>query len=102
MGNIPGRAFAVRPQAVYAYFDKVQLWFREPLDRSRLTRLKQECGRGGIHVDRRPARFGQGYRQRVELRQPFTAALRELSNCSDALVNRVEIALDFVFTDAVA
>ena len=58
--------------------------------------LRKMCG--SIYVDRRlGARFGQGYIQRIELRQPSPAALQWVANRPEALINRIEIALDYTF-----
>jgi hypothetical protein len=50
-----------------------------------------------LYVENRPSRFGQGYRQRLELRQPLQTALQWVAERDDALVNRVEITLDYIF-----
>jgi hypothetical protein len=71
-----------------------------PLDRITLAVLKKECGRGGIHIENRPARFNnrhRQYRQRIELRQPTKKALQWLVARDDVLINRAEIAFDLVF-----
>jgi hypothetical protein len=83
-----------------AYFDKIQFWVSHPLNRDVLAVLERACGRGGIHVDNRPARFNdchRQYRQRIELRQPSRRALRWLARRSDVLINRAEITLDLTF-----
>jgi len=85
------------PAAVHAYFDKKQVWLRRPADQTALEFLKKHCGKGGLYVENRPAPFGQGYRQRLELRQPSPATLQWLAERDDVLINRVEIALDFIF-----
>jgi hypothetical protein len=50
-----------------------------------------------LYVDNRPSSFGQGYRQRLEFKQPLDTALHWLAQRDDVLINRVEIALDFIF-----
>jgi hypothetical protein len=55
------------------------------------------CGKGGIHIANGPARFDARYRQRVELRQPTDLALQRLSENHEALINRVEISVDYIF-----
>ena len=82
---------------VYSYFDKVQFWVHQPLNPATLAALKEQCGRGGIHADNNPARFDFRYRQRIELKQPSEDALRWLAGHDDALINRLEIAIDYVF-----
>jgi hypothetical protein len=86
-----------KPLSVYAYFDKIQFWVLRPLDHETLAWLRRQCGRGGLHADNRPARFDARYRQRIELRQPSEKALHWLAGCDDALINRAEITIDFVF-----
>jgi hypothetical protein len=97
MANVPRHATPMKPAAIYAYFDKVQFWVREPIDRQTLAELRTQCGRGGIFAKKRPARFDGRYRQRVELRQPTTPAFSWLAQREDALINRAEITLDLVF-----
>jgi hypothetical protein len=64
-----------------------------------IAELRRSCGRGGLYIDNRGARFDSVYRQRIELRQPSQLAFQWLAKRQDALINRVEIALDFVFED---
>jgi hypothetical protein len=85
------------PQAVHPYLDKIQVWLRSPADGTTLGALAKHCGRDGLYVDNKPAPFGQGYRQRIELRQPSPKALQWLADRNDVLINRVEIALDYIF-----
>jgi len=90
-------ALPAKPVGINPYFDKIQFWIRKPLDTKARALLKRACGQGGIHIDNRPARFGRGYRQRIELRQPTKKALQWLAERDDVLINRAEIALDLVF-----
>jgi hypothetical protein len=85
------------PTAVYPYFDKVQVWLKPPANPNDLEFLRKQCGKGGLYADNRPAPFGQGYKQRLELRQPSPEALQWLARRDDVFVNRGEIALDFIF-----
>lgn len=87
----------LKPSAVRTFIDKVQIWFCMPIDRVTIDRLRKECGRGGIYVEWRRARFDRRFRQRAELRQPSDNVLQWLSNRPDILVNRAEFALDFIF-----
>ena len=97
MATIPPHATLIKPSAIYAYFDKIQFWLQEPIDRRKVAQLRKQCGRGGVFVQNGPARFNARYRQRVEFRQPTDQALRWLAQREDALINRAEIALDSVF-----
>jgi hypothetical protein len=85
------------PIGIHPYFDKIQFWVCNPLNRNTLTVLERACGRGGIHEDNRRARFDRQYRQRIELRQPSQRALRWLARHNDVLINRAEITLDLNF-----
>ena len=101
MTTIPSAPVPMKPSAIYGYFDKIQFWVLTPLDSMTIASLRRQCGQGGLHVDNRPARFDGGYRQRIELRQPSDNALAWLAGHDDALINRVEIALDFTFRSKV-
>ena len=96
MGVIRG-ALPAAPIAVYPYFDKVQFWLKSPADRTTVARLRRHCGH--LHPDDRPARFGQGYRQRLEFKQPDEDALRWIAGQSDVLINRLEVTLDMIYPD---
>jgi len=85
------------PTGVHPYFDKFQFWVCNPLDQGTLAWLRKQCGRGGLHVENRPARFNARFRQRIELRQPSDQALRWLACRDDALINRAEITIDLTF-----
>jgi hypothetical protein len=94
----PGLKFLLRePIARYAYIDKIQFWVIDPLDQHTLDLLKAECGKGGLFVTNKRARFDHRLRQRVQLRQPTENALRLLAQRNDVLINGVEIALDLIF-----
>ncbi len=88
-----------QPIASYGYFDSIQCWIPEPLDQHTLDLLKAECGRGGLFVINKRARFDDRFRQRVQLRQPTENALRLLAQRNDVLINGAEIALDLIFKD---
>ena len=85
------------PIARYAYIDKIQFWVIDPLDQYTLDLLKAECGKGGLFVINKRARFDHRFRQRVQLRQPTENALRLLAQRNDVLINGVEITLDLIF-----
>jgi hypothetical protein len=85
------------PTGVCPYFDKLQFWVCNPLGHSTLAWLREQCGRGGLYVENKPARFNGRFRQRIELRQPSDQALRWLARHEDALINRVEITIDLAF-----
>jgi len=95
---LPGRTFSVKPSAVHAYFDKIQFWLRQPLDRALQNQLRQAVGH--LHVEDGRARFDPKLVQRGELKQPSEEALHWVANRDDACVNIAEMALDFVFDNA--
>jgi hypothetical protein len=101
MGIISRHPVPVRPAAIYPYFDKVQVWCRNPADGPTLARLRQHCGRGGLHAQNAPARFNPKFRQRLGFKQPNHHALRWIAARNDALINQVEIALDLIFADII-
>jgi hypothetical protein len=84
------------PRNVIPYIDKVQVWVRKPVDQTTLAALRKECGKGGLGVNCGGARFNALFRQRLEFRQPSRRALEWIANRDDALINRIEIALDFI------
>jgi hypothetical protein len=79
----------------FAYFDQVQFWIVKPLDRQTIAWLQKHC-RGRIHVHDKPAKFNPRYRQRINLFQPDEQTLRWVAECDHALINRVEVAIDYV------
>ncbi len=96
MGIISRGALPIKPNTIRCYFDRVAFWLPKPADHATFKKLKAGCGKGGIRVDDKHARFGN-FCQRIELRQPSEAALRILAHRRDALVNAVEFAADFIF-----
>jgi hypothetical protein len=88
---------SLRPTSADAYFDKIQLWLRQPISTSEITKLRSACGRGGVYVQNKPAAFDRSYCQRIELRQPGNAALSWIAARPDALINRAEFAIDYIF-----
>jgi hypothetical protein len=102
MNIIARRAPPINPSAIHPYFDAVRLWVREPYDSEALAQLRAQCGRGGIHPENGPARFDSRLRQRIDIRQPSADALRQLARRDDVLINKVEVALDYVFHSPVA
>jgi hypothetical protein len=94
---IPRRTTPIKPTAREAYFDKVQFWVRTPLNDATLGELRSECGRGGLYVENRPARFDARYRQRLELKQPNRTTMEWIARRDDALINGAEVAVDYVF-----
>jgi hypothetical protein len=87
----------IKPAAIHPYFDKLQVWIPKPLNASTLASLRDQCGRGGIFAENKPARFDARYRQRIEFRQPSDRVLRWLMRHQEVLINRAEVAVDYVF-----
>lgn len=94
MNYIPRYSPTVKPASVLPYFDRVQVWIKSRASASGLKLLRENSGH--LYVENSPARFDYSYLQRIELKQPKTAALEWVAARSDALVNRVEIALDYI------
>lgn len=94
MNYIPRRCSPVKPIGIYGYFDRVQVWLKSPANKMAMKLLRENSGH--LYVENGPARFDYSYRQRIELKQPKVAALDWIASRSDALVNRVEIALDYI------
>jgi len=81
--------------SVYPYFDNLQVWLRRPIDRAKLKILRRQCRH--LRVRNKPTRFLGGYSQRLKFKGPGIGVLRWLASRDDALVNRIEISLDYVF-----
>jgi hypothetical protein len=90
-------ALSIVPVATMSYCDSVQAWLKMPLPRTEIRRLREQCD---LHVLNRPKRWDRTYRQRLQLRQPSLAALQFLAGMNEVLINRVEIALDWIFARA--
>lgn len=85
------------PLSAVAYFDTVCAWLPRPARQAGLAELSLSCSH--LHVRTRSARFSKKYRQRIDLKQPTSEAIRWLSRRS-ALINRVEVAVDYAFASA--
>jgi hypothetical protein len=93
--NIAATTTLTKTESVWPFFDKVAVWLRRPASKTALAELKKQCGH--LHVGNHRARFDGNFRQRLELKQPTDAALRWLAARDDALINQIEVALDFIF-----
>jgi hypothetical protein len=98
--NLPAPVFAVKPLALYYYFDKIQVWLKRPLDDQTIRRLHVEYGRR-LHIRNKPARFNSSFRQRIQLTRPRPEALRLLAGRADAYLNYAEVARDAIYADPV-
>jgi hypothetical protein len=85
------------PCAVEPYFDLIQVWRREPLDKATRAWLFRQCRH--LHLENGAARFDSRLRQRVEMKGLSTAGLTWLVAQKDAYLNRLEIAIDLHFGD---
>lgn len=94
------RKVPVNPITIFGYFDKFQVWFKTPLDRLTLNKLRKNCGKGGLYYENRNARWDWNYKQRVEFRQPNDWLVKWLSERDDeeVVINGLEVAVDFSFT----
>jgi hypothetical protein len=95
LGRIPSPVAPVKPIDIHPYFDRIQIWLKRPATAAAITKLRKDCGH--LHCDNRRARFDGTYRQRLEFKQPGDSVLRWIARRDDALINRAEIALDFIF-----
>jgi hypothetical protein len=87
----------INPQGIYAYFDKITVWLRQPISYDEQKWISQQCGKGGLHVHNRFARFDRLFTQRLQLRQPNREVLLWLAKRNDAHLNYVEFSLDWTF-----
>ena len=87
----------VRPIAIYAYFDVIQVWLERPVSERDYRWLKSQCGKRDCHRFDGTAAFDPRYQQRLQLRQPTKPAQQWIANRGDAYLNRAEYALDWVF-----
>ncbi|QPC43880.1 hypothetical protein HW532_15000 [Kaustia mangrovi] len=97
--NLFRRADGIQPTGVHAYFDKVTVWLKRPVNDSERTWLEGQCGSGGLHVQEGPAHFNPALVQRLQLRQPTREALEWLAKRNDVHLNLVEWGLDWVFNN---
>jgi hypothetical protein len=88
----------VPPEDSLAFFDVVRVWLRRPVQRTELHWLKAQAGKGGLYYAIRRARFDPTFVCVLELRQPSSAALDWMASHPGALVNKVEISMDLVFS----
>jgi hypothetical protein len=85
------------PLARYCYFDKTQIWLVNPLDPKDLNRLKRHCKY--LYVENF-CWWEWRYKQKIQLSCPDPTALGILAALDDnALLNYIEVAIDFIFRD---
>ena len=94
--NVTATAANIKPSDIYAYVDKAQVWLKQPLSKTDLKWLRQQCGQGGLHVVGQQPRFDRSLKQRLQLYQPSTEAIQSLST-KDHYLNYLELSLDWVF-----
>jgi hypothetical protein len=85
----------IRPAAIIAYIDSIQIWLKRPLRRSQQHWLESVCD-GPCEFKLEAKQWQRDYVQRIQLRRPQPTALEFLSQ-HDALLNYVELALDWTF-----
>jgi hypothetical protein len=83
------------PSAIYASFDKLACWLRNPLRPRDHARLRPHCG--WLRYWDETAAFNPELLQRVQIGQPAVAALELLAERNDVHANYLELALDWVF-----
>jgi hypothetical protein len=84
----------IEPLAVHPSIDRFQAWLPKPATYAELRQLRSD---GLIYVINAPARFDHRYLQCLQFLRPRKASLDWLAPRSDALLNRIEIALDYIF-----
>jgi hypothetical protein len=97
----------LHPDAVFAYFDRIQVWLPYRLHRAEISRLRSQCRTHPYRKERKVLHVGKPwerhpdrrYRQRLELYRPTREALRFLERIRPTLVNEVELAVDLAFDD---
>jgi hypothetical protein len=98
MSNLSAPVEQINPSAIYSYFDVVRAWIKSPLSYEERVWLEARC-RGKFRRDDVEARFDRSYKQRLNLWQPTRASLELLGGRDDVHVNKVEVALDWVFEE---
>jgi hypothetical protein len=86
---------AVKPDGIWTYFDKVAVWLPYRVDSETLVTLQSQCGYFSHKYE--PARFDYRFKHRLVFRQPNDAALKWIASQTEALINQVEIAVDYTF-----
>jgi hypothetical protein len=85
------------PHGRYCYFDKVQIWLRTPLSVKQMRQIQRHCA--ALHVENDRCWWDWRYHQRLQICRPDASALRVLAVSNDtAVLNYIEIAVDFVFS----
>jgi hypothetical protein len=101
--DLPAAKSLVKPTSISAYFDKLAVWFRRPLDLKSIKFIERESRKppriesytSQFDVDRRP------FEQRIELFTPTPIALQWLETRDDCYLTYSELALDLVFASPV-
>jgi hypothetical protein len=83
------------PSSIIAYFDRIVIWLRIPVDGRTLKKLRHHCGH--LQPGRRIARWDRNFKQRLDFKQPDEEALRWIAGRNDGLINYGEVTLDLIF-----
>jgi hypothetical protein len=96
---------SIRPSGKYAYVDTIWIWLKTPLKRSQrpdwlIVALRERRA----HLRNQPLSFNPVYRQRLKLQRPpsdqqWHNELRWLATLKHVLITRVDVALDWTFSD---
>jgi hypothetical protein len=97
-----------RPLERISYIDFATVWLKEMPPRSERDWVETQCGgkgqdgarRQAFDVRQEPAKWDRAYQVRLQLRQPSHLALQWLATLPDAVLNYLEIALDWIFASA--
>jgi hypothetical protein len=97
--QLPQRA-PIYPDGVYSYFDKIQVWFQEPLSTRQRNRLNNWCA---LYPLEKPTKYWWPYSEGFQIKQPMKDDvlpwLGSVDNNS-VLFNALEVALDWTFDEA--
>jgi hypothetical protein len=75
--------------------NKSSLWLPRRINAATLKTLRAHCGH--LHSTTSPARFDYGYIHRLSFTQPKDFVLEWIAEQDDALINFLEITLDFTY-----
>lgn len=99
MINLHSLGRQIKPAGIYAFFDKIQVWLKQPLSPAQINWVRCQCGTGGLHVRNRTASFDHRYRQRLQLYQPNGQVLKWLAKRNEVHLNFAEFSLDWTFNN---
>jgi hypothetical protein len=97
VGEALNPALRIVPAEKSSYVDCIQLWLKDPLPPTRLEWLATQCD--SVDVRQQRKRWDPAYRVRLQVRRFSQEALQWLATLSGALLNYVEVGLDWTFNN---